>query len=64
MEELVRTTATTMVIVTHEVSFARKAAHRVVFMDHGRVVEQGTPGEVFVEPQSEVGRLYRKLLVN
>ncbi|NLL42515.1 MAG: amino acid ABC transporter ATP-binding protein [Firmicutes bacterium] len=64
MEELVKTTATTMVIVTHEVSFARKVAQRIVFMDQGRVVEEGVPGDVFARPSSEVGRLYRKLLVN
>ncbi|NMB21536.1 MAG: amino acid ABC transporter ATP-binding protein [Firmicutes bacterium] len=62
MEELVRSTATTMVIVTHEVSFARKVAERIVFMDKGRVVEEGEPREVFEHPRSEIGKLYRKLL--
>ena len=37
----------TMVVVTHEMGFARHAADRVVFMDAGRIVEQGTPGEIF-----------------
>lgn len=41
MEELVKETGTTMVIVTHEVSFALRAAHRIVFMDRGKVVEEG-----------------------
>ncbi len=41
MEELVKTTGTTMVIVTHEVSFALRVADRVVFMDRGRIVEEG-----------------------
>lgn len=64
MEDLVKNTGTTMVIVTHEVSFALRVAHRIVFMDHGRVVEEGSPQEVFVQPRSEVARLYKKLLVN
>ncbi len=64
MEELVKTTATTMVIVTHEVSFALRVAERIVFMDQGKVVEEGVPEEVFKNPRSEIARLYRKLLVN
>lgn len=63
MEELVKTTATTMVIVTHEVSFARRVAQRIVFMDKGQIVEEGPPNEVLTNPRSEVARLYRKLLV-
>ena len=43
----------TMVIVTHEMSFARNVAHRVVFMDSGAIVEQGTPEEVFGSPTQE-----------
>ncbi|NLL49398.1 MAG: amino acid ABC transporter ATP-binding protein [Firmicutes bacterium] len=62
MEELVRSTATTMVIVTHEVSFARRVAERIVFMDQGRVVEEGEPKELFEHPRSDIGRLYKKLL--
>lgn len=64
MEDLVKSTATTMVIVTHEVSFALRVAQRIVFMDKGRVVEQGRPREVLNDPKSEIARLYRKLLVN
>jgi ABC-type polar amino acid transport system ATPase subunit len=43
----------TMIVVTHEMSFAREAAGKVVFMDDGRVVEQGTPREVFEHPRHE-----------
>lgn len=64
MEELVKGTGTTMVIVTHEVSFALRVAHRIVFMDQGKVVEQGPPQTVFEEPRSEIARLYKKLLMN
>ena len=42
----------TMVVVTHEMSFAREVGNRVVFMDEGRIVEQGTPEEIFQHPQS------------
>jgi glutamate transport system ATP-binding protein len=43
----------TMVVVTHEMGFARRAADRVVFMDDGRIVEENTPAEFFDNPQSE-----------
>ena len=62
MEELVRNDKTTMIIVTHELHFARKAADRVVFMSGGTVAEEGRPETVFEQPRSEVGRKYKKLL--
>lgn len=43
----------TMVIVTHEMSFARLVSNRVIFMDGGNIVEQGDPEEVFGNPKSE-----------
>jgi polar amino acid transport system ATP-binding protein len=43
----------TMVVVTHEMGFAARAADRVVFMDRGRVVEQGSPDRLFNAPESE-----------
>ena len=43
----------TMVVVTHEMGFAREVADRVVFMDHGKVVEEGTPEEIFGIPKNE-----------
>ena len=42
----------TMVVVTHEMGFAAQVADRVVFMDHGKIVEQGPPAKLFNEPQS------------
>jgi ABC-type polar amino acid transport system ATPase subunit len=42
---------TTLVIVTHEIAFAREVADHVVFLDHGRVVEQGPPAQVIDAPQ-------------
>ncbi|NLV99226.1 MAG: amino acid ABC transporter ATP-binding protein [Clostridiaceae bacterium] len=44
---------TTMIIVTHEMDFARDVADRVLFMDDGMIVEQGSPEEVFVNPREE-----------
>ena len=43
----------TMVIVTHEMGFAREVANRVMFMDEGRIVEQNTPAQLFGSPQNE-----------
>ena len=44
---------TTMIIVTHEMNFAREAADRIIFMDNGVIEEEGTPEEVFDNPKSE-----------
>ena len=43
----------TMVIVTHEMGFAREVADRVFFIDEGIILEQGTPAELFGNPQHE-----------
>ena len=43
----------TMVVVTHEMGFAREVCDRVIFMDEGVIVEQGPPGEVLGNPQEE-----------
>ena len=44
---------TTMIVVTHEMGFAKEVADRVIFMDNGVIVEEGTPQEIFDAPQSE-----------
>jgi len=44
---------TTMVVVTHEMGFAREVGDRVVFMDHGEVLEEGTPAQFFTNPRHE-----------
>ena len=46
----------TMMVVTHEMGFARRAARRVVFMDEGRIVEIAPPQKFFSEPESERAR--------
>ncbi|MFV9506391.1 MAG: amino acid ABC transporter ATP-binding protein [Oscillochloridaceae bacterium umkhey_bin13] len=48
----------TMVVVSHEMGFARNAAHEVVFMDQGRIIEQGPPEQFFGNPQHERTRLF------
>ncbi|MFJ4835692.1 amino acid ABC transporter ATP-binding protein [Streptomyces sp. NPDC088747] len=49
---------TTMIVVTHEIGFAREVADTVVFMDDGRVVEQGAPGDVLDKPRHERTRAF------
>jgi len=48
----------TMVVVTHEMGFAREVADRVIFMDHGRIVEEGTPEHFFTNPTHERAKLF------
>ena len=48
----------TMVIVTHEMGFAREAATRVLFLDRGRVVETGSPNAFFAHPETERARQF------
>ncbi len=43
----------TMIVVTHEMGFAREVANRVIFLDEGKIAEEGTPDEVFGSPKSE-----------
>jgi len=49
---------TTMLIATHEMNFARDVAHQVAYLDQGVLVEQGTPEEIFSNPQHESTRLF------
>lgn len=48
----------TMVVVTHEMGFAREVADRVVFMDGGQIVEEGRPEEIFTRPKEERTRSF------
>ncbi|MBU0887566.1 MAG: amino acid ABC transporter ATP-binding protein [Alphaproteobacteria bacterium] len=57
MREL-REAGMTMMVVSHEMRFARDAADRVVFMDDGLIVEQGTPDQIFGAPQQERTRAF------
>lgn len=57
MKDLAKT-GMTMVIVTHEMGFAREVASRVIFMDQGVVMESGTPEQIFGNPQNERTKLF------
>jgi ABC-type polar amino acid transport system ATPase subunit len=48
----------TMMVVTHEMNFARNVGSRVAFMDHGEIVEEATPGDFFSAPKSERARRF------
>ena len=52
MKELAKS-GMTMVCVTHEMGFAREVADRVLFMDEGKILEEGTPGEIFTNPKEQ-----------
>ncbi len=55
----------TMVVVTHEMGFAKKVAHRIIFMHEGRIVEEGRPEEFFANPKEERTRAFlNKILVH
>ncbi len=43
----------TMIVVTHEMGFAKEVGHRVIFMDEGRMIEEGSPDQIFDNPQNE-----------
>jgi len=48
----------TMVVVTHEMGFARQVAHRMIFLDDGRIVESGPPQQIFTNPQHDRTKLF------
>jgi len=52
----------TMLIVTHEMGFARKVADRIIFMDKGKIIEQSSPEAFFRHPQTERARTFLNIL--
>ncbi len=48
----------TMLVVTHEMGFAKSVAHRVIFMDEGMIIEENNPGDFFSNPQNERTKLF------
>lgn len=56
-------TGITMIVVTHEMSFAEDVADRVIFMDGGVVVEEGKPGEIFYRPKEERTRQFLSRII-
>jgi ABC-type polar amino acid transport system ATPase subunit len=51
-----------MVVVTHELSFAREVANRIVFMDGGLILEEGSPADFFASPKEERTRQFLRRL--
>ena len=55
----------TMIVVTHEMGFAKKVSHRIIFMDEGLIVEEGSPETFFIQPKSDRTRIFlSKILVH
>lgn len=54
----------TMVVVTHEMGFAREVADRVVFMDKGQIIEEASPETFFSNPREERARLFLNRVLN
>ena len=57
MRDLART-GMTMIVVTHEMQFAREVGDRLIFMDEGKIVEQGIPADILDRPQQERTRQF------
>ena len=51
-------TGMTMLVVSHEMGFARTVAHRVIFMDEGQIIEENEPEEFFLNPQNDRTKLF------
>jgi polar amino acid transport system ATP-binding protein/general L-amino acid transport system ATP-binding protein len=58
------TTGVTMIVVTHEMGFAKQVADRVIFMDAGQIVEQGSPIEIFNTPKEVRTQNFLKAVLN
>ncbi|MCG7406133.1 amino acid ABC transporter ATP-binding protein [Paenibacillus sp. ACRRX] len=54
----------TMVVVTHEMGFAKEVADRIVFMDQGRIIEEAEPSQIFTQPCEERARLFLSRILN
>ena len=54
----------TMIVVTHEMSFAREVGSRLLFMDEGVIAEQGDPKEIFSNPKNERTKTFLKRVLN
>ncbi len=57
MKELARS-GMTMIVVTHEMGFAKEVADRMMFFDEGQIIEEGTPEEIFNNPKEERTKLF------
>lgn len=57
-------TGVTMIVVTHEMGFAKQVADRVIFMDGGKIIEAGTPSEIFDSPKEERTKNFLRAVLN
>jgi general L-amino acid transport system ATP-binding protein len=64
MVTLAEDTGMTMLVVTHEMGFARKVADRVIFMDQGEIIEQNTPDAFFDYPQNDRTKLFLSQIIH
>ncbi len=65
LRDVAQTTDATMMLVTHEMGFAREFSDRTLFLDGGKIVEQGAPEQIFTEPREERTRFFlRKILAS
>jgi ABC-type polar amino acid transport system ATPase subunit len=53
----------TMIVVTHEMGFAKEVGTRVIFMDEGRIVEEGDPNQIFENPQEDRTKTFLKKIL-
>ena len=51
-----------MIIVTHEIEFAKNVADRIIFMDEGNIVEEGKPSDIFTNPKNERTKQFLKVV--
>jgi polar amino acid transport system ATP-binding protein len=58
VRELSERDGMTMILATHEMSFAREVADRICFLDHGRILEEGPPEQIFSAPREERTRAF------
>ena len=64
MVNLAEDTGMTMLVVTHEMGFARKVADRVIFMDQGEIIEENTPDAFFDQPQNDRTKLFLSQIIH
>ncbi|MGG0287858.1 amino acid ABC transporter ATP-binding protein [Peribacillus butanolivorans] len=62
MKDLAKEERMTMVVVTHEMRFAREVADEVIFMDEGKIMERGTPEQIFTSPKEERTRRFLNMI--
>ena len=53
-----------MIVVTHEMSFAREVANHIVFMEDGYIIEEGNPQDIFINPKEERTKQFLKRILN